>query len=516
MRRVYTTSVLLMFVSAVAMAGPLSGLWDTDISFTVLPGGGIGSPYFASSILVAYELSSWTGAAIATFSTGPSLSAPIAPILWGGDGLSSVAFFADGTLGAFTLGSLAFFSGDPGLFTRAQGFAAVSLAGAELFSFVALENRRYSNHFLVNDGLPGNNLYGIPNSAGAVIGAYGWTGACWIGAEVGLGLGTFGGGLNPGLSVASLRPLSAMLSQVFYAMAYNVPASIQSFWRENEACQGALLYPYGSCDLAFTYANFYALLPMACVDLYSAVRFDDIDGFSSAEVMLLDVDLGLSWARLSELAVLFTEELKAVYLDFDLTLLDAVCITPYLSVLSGGVLVPATDVGPSGAVFPQDLAGPNVIDGISLDGLMLECSMDGITFIASEVFLVGNLVQGVYLTATGRICQWTSSSFAARQCCDIAPFMATEAIAIEIDGDTCCGASFSAGIYSFFYPEHGAIFDWVGTVTSLTYGFSESLSLDVSLQVGAEGLQSLGIGLQFTWGSPPDYGDCCSPGLASS
>jgi len=491
MQKAGIAAVLLVLLFAFgAYSGPLSGTWDTDLGITVHPDGSVAIPFIESSLLASYELDNWILSALTRFRAGraarPVRFGPWLPInghalLFGGDGLTDITFYADGTLGAYTLGGLTVFdAAEGGSLLRAQGFATLAISGAELYGFVALENQRHMNTVTSLTGSVRNGEEGI--SVGALFGAYGWASVCWLGAEVSLGLEGY-----------------SSLWDVFYGLAHGIPTTLHSIWQHNEACQGTLLYPHNPCQLAFSYASFYALFPFGCLDLYSALHFSCTNGFSVADFSLLDIDLGIPWIELAELNVVFWTYAKSVRLDFDLNVADTVCITPYLSVISADqVTVDA---------LPKDVDSQYTIQGISLDGLLLEYSVNGVTLIVSELF--STIVPGpaYYLTETGRLCGFRDYPGC---CSEPAPWIATEAIGLEIDGDSCCGAQFNAGFYSFFLPgDSSGIFDWVGTTATIEYGLSQQVVLDAHVSVGLGGLEWLGFGFEFTWGTPPDYGECC-------
>jgi len=497
MRKAWVGAVVLIFVSVIACSQSLSILWDADMTFLTLHDGSITGPYVDSFLLTSFESNGWTSAAVATVGTR---------------GLSDLGFYADGTLGAVTVGGLVVFNPTNndaigGVlfhqvegFEQADGFATLSLSGTQLFSFFSLDR----------------SLLGLESTAlraGSFFGAYGWAGSCWIGAE-----------LNMGLMFALGSPVKRVLmgfatpdSPMFFSAAEGV----EDIWHENEFYRGSLISPNASCDLAFQSAAVHALIPLACLDLYSSINFTCTDGFSSIELMILDVDLGHPWISLEYLAILLRTASKDVFLDLDFEVLESTCIVPYIS-------------------LSQNPLTQHQVDGIRIDALLLEYTMDGVTFIASDIFNLYNSMSnpfGVVMTETGRPCREPSRLLSV--CGDLAPWpFANEAIGIEFDGDSCCGAPFFAGIYTFFgangmtpitatamsatcrplewaeIPPPVGIFGWVGTTAELTYGLSQNLRGTVNLRVSPWGLDSFGFGFEFRWGSPPDYGRRTLPTLS--
>ncbi|MFC2079383.1 hypothetical protein ACFLSZ_05345 [Candidatus Bipolaricaulota bacterium] len=513
MRKVLAGATVLILVSLAAFSGSFSALWDTDVSFAFLPAGSSGHSQIETFLLTSYEHDAWTIAATATFSEY-SLS-----------NFSTFGFYADGTLGAFTVGGLTTFNQFDGVgvagvplvngYVSAQmdGFAqtdaviALSLAGVQLFSFFSLQESLPLPTEPMMLATSRNGLSGSVMLAGSLVGAYGRVGSCWIGAEFDMGLEFYWGSplkqVFPGLAGTD--------TQMFAGLAH----SVAELWSVNEFYQGALIAPSqtSSCVLAFQEASFYMLAPFACFDLYSWIEFDCTVGFSSANLMIFDVDLGFSLVNLEYLMIAFRPESKSINLDFDIALFDTTCIVPYMSV-------------------NQNPSAQYQIDSISLDALLLECTMNGVTLVVSEIFNLYDQLNdpmflnptGFVLTETGRPCRLSPTMMP--QCGGLAPWRgADEAIGIEINGDSCCGATFLAGIYTFFDANEPSdisassasstprgianptgMFGWVGATAELTYGFSKDFNWSFGLRVSPSGFNSFWTGFEFRWGSPPDYG----------
>ena len=126
MKKVFVLAfVLVLGLGAFAFAGPLSGSWDSSITLKIASGGNITVSDFSSTLVVDYTVGGWTFES----TTGFDLT-----------GWNKQEFTADGTLGAFTLGSELEFAPATAEFTKWDTTGSVSIAGVDLSGEYLLKN----------------------------------------------------------------------------------------------------------------------------------------------------------------------------------------------------------------------------------------------------------------------------------------------------------------------------------------------------------------------------------------
>ena len=444
MRSLYVFLCLLLIVSAGVAAAPLSGTWQTDITAEVDTLGSVTVKELTSSLLVAFD----AGACLATSIVQLNQE----------HGLARLAFVVDSSLGAFTWGALTSFdaTGDPGAFEQLDVYISTSLTGAHLYAFATIEGTQ---------------------KAGALAGVYGSVGPCDLGAEIDLGAGLF-----------PFSPLATLI--------HGISETVEDIWQRNIACWGDSLFAHdlSTCDVTFRETTLAARFPFACLDLVSITQFSCADGFT-AILYLQEIDLGLSWLKLGPshdgvipgFRIGFFNLRKSVDISFSLELLKTTCITPYVSVILGK---------------EGDDTLDHQFEGIQLDAVVLETTMNGISVFVTELF------SGEYfMSENGKPCQ----PFGFSSCCT--PIEGSEAIGIEIDGDSCCGGSFDFGLYTFFRvndPGFGLL-GWRHTRATLEYGVSENFTLDAGFSAWRSGVPvQFHFGFEFTWGSSPRLAPCCT------
>jgi len=244
------------------------------------------------------------------------------------------------------------------------------------------------------------------------------------------------------------------------------------------------------CSLAWDSAMVYVDFPFACLDV-SVWLGMNCEGFGGIRAIFNGIETGLSWLAIDELWIDFEEDAKYVRLTWDVVLADLFCITPYFS-LEG--------------------AGYTVIDGLTLNALLLEYSYNGVTVKAGEIFdntwLPGYLSSGPMwgFTLDGTIAQdwvygWPVLDF---DC--VYSYQYDEFIGIWLDGDSCCGGTFDVSVISFFvtsvangWTTYPAIFDWAETVMAIDVVIGTNSVLGLSLSVYDKGLFWFGISVGFSF-----------------
>jgi len=220
----------------------------------------------------------------------------------------------------------------------------------------------------------------------------------------------------------------------------------------------------GSC-VCWTNFDLWAQFPFTCFSVLTKLNFNPTIGFNTFIVEMNDIDIGIPWLLLDDVDITFGIASKVITLDWQLVF-SGVCFTPY---------------------FTLDVSGTpaNQIDGISLRALLLSYSWNGVTFKAGEIF------EYYHFTPTGGL--------TTTHACAISETY-NEFFGVEIDGDSCCGGAFSAGVYNFFQTgATSGIFDWQLTSVNLEFGIASNLSLRLSLTVNTVQITTLCIGFTFTW-----------------
>jgi hypothetical protein len=140
--------VMVLGLGALAFAGPMSGIFTTDICFSFDSSTGtVYADDFSAELTVDYTVCGWEFESVSGFSLA---------------GWDTQSFTADGVLGAFTIGSTLVFDPSGAAFTSWDSTVGVSIAG------VALDAE-----FLLED-----------DGAGWTFGASGGAGDCDFGATV--------------------------------------------------------------------------------------------------------------------------------------------------------------------------------------------------------------------------------------------------------------------------------------------------------------------------------------------
>jgi hypothetical protein len=248
------------------------------------------------------------------------------------------------------------------------------------------------------------------------------------------------------------------------------------------------------CGPGFSGLDILANLPLACLDLWAHVQFTCDLGFSFLEVEAYDIEL-LSWLELDFLEIRFTTQEKSLSYDFDLVLLDRVCIDP---------------------IFELVLDGTE-LDGIILRGLTTAYEISpGVLLKAGTIFqpedpgeLSGN---HYYFDPRGNPWPWMGNP-------DVEPDLICppacswwrgewyvqydEYVAIIVDGDSCCGGGFMVSIFNWFdigddnpYGDAAGILDWEETVVDLSVEIGSTLTLVGGFSVYNEDLNYMKIGFQ--------------------
>lgn len=360
------------------------------------------------------------------------------------DELFDINLDVAGAIGAFSFYS--FLDFNPTLATPAfsdwENVVAVNIAGAELWAAFVLQD-----------------VTGLGDiGTGWAVGAHGVAGLVEVWAEADFNLG----------------------SSMYYI--YNYGWDYIHDWESAYSCQsgwgsGWWGVQTESCTPAFSNIDIVVEAPLACLDFVVWVNFDCTNGFDYVTFGINDINLGAGWFQLDDLDVKFTAASKTVTTDFTLTFGSAVCVTPY---------------------FDLNQVGINVIDGITLQALLLSYTYNGITLKAGELFpnsyYIGFNESGSLITSSYPNC--------------IIP-NANEYVGIWFDGDSCCGGLTSASFAVFFDGINGnatgdtststGIFDFLLMVADVEIGIGSNFSLRAGLNVTDVGLDtiSFGFGIQF-------------------
>lgn len=231
------------------------------------------------------------------------------------------------------------------------------------------------------------------------------------------------------------------------------------------------------CTLAWSGADVFVETPFSCFTLLTELSVSCGSGFDSVLFELSDMDLGLDWLELEWVDVFFTIDTKSVNVVLDLSFAEAVCVTPYMVLEGGG----------------------SEITGIALKALKLAYTWNGVTFKAGELFDEDGWSE--YLNGDFYEWGWSWDGELTYLSSCKAPANYDEYFGLLIDGDSCCGGSFEASVFSWFDTgsSTAAIFDWVETRASVWLGVGYNTELSFSMSLTDSGVDWIQIGGRFIW-----------------
>jgi hypothetical protein len=360
-------------------------------------------------------------------------------------GFDNLYFDTVGNLGAFSIASFLDFNplaADP-RFLKWENAAQVSIAGVQFYGLMSVHNfGAIASPMVAND-----------MGTGWAFGGIGTSGDLKIGAGIDFNLTTAWG----------VSPLYMMWNYGWDVLTTWVDYSC-GVWSKG------MLNPIQtpSC-VCWTNFDLYAKFPFTCTTVILELNFDPVNGFDHAIIKFDDINVGIPWLLLDDVDIAFHVASKAITLDWQLVY-TGVCFTPYFSIVYD--------------------AGTGIIGGIKFNALTLSYTWNGVTFKAGELF--GDHVWG------GNHYGFSATGDLTYSC--ILNTLYDEFFGVEVNGDSCCGGAFSAGVYNFFQVGAATgIFDWQETLVNLEFGIASNLTIRVSLGVDTVDINSLCIGFTFTW-----------------
>jgi len=379
MKRALVLTFVLILGLGIAASAQIKGQWCTDVVIDPQGTGGVYFTSFASTLSVDYTVGGWTFNSKSTFAlTG-----------WTGQ-----VFNVNGTLGAFTIGSILTFNPSTALFTSWKTTGSVSIAGVTFDGMWLL----------------------MPTGSGFTLGASGASG-----------------------------PLTAA------AIAY---------FNVNPTTGGLIQSSYCVC---WDYLIMTFHFPFCCVeDVAMAISFSHA-GFDYVSFSVVGIPVpGIDWLTLSA-ALKFTPGTGVGKL---------LTITPTVS-FPVGCFKLYSHLDTTGGAFPG--AGDLVINGLSIDGIALTCTIGGVKF--SDY---SSISPAYNLTITGDAAYW-------------------EKFCIESAADSCCGGAFTFKVCMWFTDQSAQLFDLGKTTIALSYGIGSNFTVKSSLTVLSTGVTAWGVGFCVTF-----------------
>jgi len=436
MRNVLVLGLLTLCVGCVTFAGPISGSADVCARFDKTD-----LIVFDTVVDLDYTISTVTLGVTAVFDLAE---------------FDLLLFTGTGTLGTLEFRSMLAFDPDPQtaadvVWTNA---AEIALGGATLFGLFVMDRHDTSD-------LP-----------------------LWVVPEMGVGaaLGITGAIGDVSVTATFTFNMAAILGLYIYWYGYDFVLSLDAY----EACGEWFVTPAykiiePNCDLAWDGAVIAVDFPLACLELTALALLGRESAVSEVEFGVLmfwvrDIEIGIPWLSIADLAVSFTVDEKSVGLLWNLVLGDFACVTPYMSL---------------------DGSDSWRLEGITLNALLLEYTRNGVTVKAGEIFddewLYGSFIDGYVaewgFTLEGGLAPADSWSV-AEGCVYAFELGYDEFFGIWIDGDSCCGGAFDVGIINFFDTgQIGVLFDWAETVATFEIGVGTNVTVGLSISVKADGLQ---------------------------
>ena len=467
MKKALVLSLLVLGLGVAAYGGAFTGSWDTNLCIDWDAAGAVTFGPFESMLLVDYTVCDWTFGSNLYFNL---------------TGLGQLWFDASGSLGAFSFATIIDFDVTGQAFLNWETVAQVSIAGVDFYGLFAMSSGAAADPVYT---------YGI----GSALGILADVGDCTFGAEIQFGAG----------------------DHVYWTYLYGV-LGWYGMYDGYQFCDFATVFTTAgigtgtTCDPGFTGLNALVAFPFTCLDVVAIVDFSCLNGFEKACILLENIDLGAGWFKIDSMAICYNigqTPAKTVCVDFDLTLGDAICVTPYFDIVMDGTYV---------------------VDGIELTALMLTYNYNGVTFKAGEIFNHGWERESGYLhawnvcvqsdemwyfTPTGDLTRREGYGCAFRLLKTPAvvgpPAVAAtywypnEMFGVSIDGDSCCGGAYDVDLYNFFVADDQSdvnpfgIFGWFGTYAAVTIDIGTNTYIGGSLTVAHSGIEGLCFKFGFSW-----------------
>jgi len=436
-------------------AAPVFALLVLSIGFAGLAGPLSGT----TEISLGYDKTD-----LLVFDSAIDLDYAISNVTFGATAIFDIAEFrylgfdSQGALGPIKFQSVLSFDPEPAEFDSWSSAAKVKFGGTSVFGLFMLDDHNTSD---------------LPIGAEAELGA---------GAALGI-TATFG---EVSMAATSVFNMDLGFPFVVYSLGYDLAVSLAGgIYKRCGQWHWAMGYNVlePGCDLHWSGALISVDFPLACHDVRAVIAFGS-RGFDGLLFSLTDIETGLPWLRLAYLLVEFSTRRKDAFFDLGFAAGEAVCVTPYVSVAS-------TD---------------GSVDGLTLNALLFECNLGGVTVKAGDIFDNVWLVNDEFYLDAG-IDKWGSTLDG-----DLAPAGAAfpwqgcvyeldydEFIRIWTRGDGCCGG-YDLGIVVFFdTSQTGAVFDWAETVASFETSLGTNVTAGLSMSAKADGVQWLQVRGEFSF-----------------
>ena len=440
--RLWIVSCLAVGLGLTALAGPLSGSWDVGGTFVYDVDERLKLDSFRSTFAAAYSACEWTFGATAVFEKHH---------------FTNLLFETAGSAGAFGLyGVLDFIPQTPS-FKYLAGAVNTTIAGVTLYTIGMLHNS--------NSGLnPAPNI-GI----GYSVGGFGNVGECRVFVEAQFNF-------------------SSTLYRL-YNFGYDYVVDRLTYY---DACTGVKtgqwLVNTASCNPQWDGLDIYVEYPFACFDLLTTVDFSCTEGFESVCFIVEDICLGLDWLILSELDICFAVQTQFFAPEERILKSLEKTVIPYIDVVVGDCFC----FTPVISLQPLGTAG---IGGIEFNALLLEYATgQGVTFKAGDLF--DNTWGPINQQLTW--CFDHSGDLVVSNwyplCC--VPPGYDEYFAVLVDGDACCGGTFSVSVFNWFASQQqaAAFIDWIETEVDFFVDIGWNTSLYVGIDLDAQGLDNATLG----------------------
>jgi hypothetical protein len=452
MKRALVLSLIFAVGLSIAAfgAGAFSGSITVDAQFSVekTEPQYVYMDWFETVLEVDYTVCNWTFGAWALFSKTE---------------FANLYFEAEGVLGAFS--GYAWLDFDPmtPAFDTFYAEATVSIAGVDLYAAMMLATW-YVDYATYTPTKFAGDAVGF----GVSIGGSGVAGDCKFGAY----------------AFFNFDDTFDLLSDYGFSVGW---ATMRSWFLYAYDCDGLFVGDYwqkpyyffgltDSCALTFSSLHVIAEFPFTCLTVLADIKFDCLVGFKSVAFELNDLDIGIPWLLLDDFNIIFTTTSKTIDFDINLILGDAVCITPYLSIVQ---------------------SDSNVIHGIEFNAITIDYTFNGVAFSAGTIVdntwrrWLGDSVRTWGFAPDGSItyieCEKVNAAY-------------DEFFAVVIDGDSCCGGAFSVGLYNWF--DIGAatgIFDWQETTLYINLDVGTQTELRFGGSLGTTGVNYVTAGITFSW-----------------